>query len=82
MSSFLVMCVDPPVPSNGDYVNNGSVLTYMCEEGFVLVGNRVRYCNLTTWLFNGSDPTCEGIIAKICYGNTLYYTMYIQHCNR
>ena len=86
MSSLLVMCVDPPIPSNGGYVSNGSVLTYMCQEGFVLIGNRVRYCNLTTWMFNGSDPTCEGIlllIVAIGISNTLYNTIYIndQHCN-
>ena len=57
-------CADPPIPSNGQFNNNGSIVTYMCEEGFVLVGNRQRFCNLTTWMWNGSDPTCEGM-----YGN-------------
>lgn len=60
-------CDDPPVPSNGDFISNGTVVTYMCEERFVLVGNRQRFCNLTTWLWNGSDPICEGINMIIVY---------------
>ena len=55
-------CDDPPAPSNGDFDNNGSIVTYMCEEGFVLVGNHHRFCDFTTWTWNGSDPTCEGIV--------------------
>ena len=81
---MLVMkCDDPPVPSNGDFVSNGSIVTYMCEEGFVLIGNRQRFCNLTTWMWNGSDPTCEGICA--CHEYVLCVVFHkllycINHC--
>ena len=54
-------CDDPPEPSKGAFISNGSVVTYFCEEGFALVGNRQRFCNLTSWQWNGSDPTCEGM---------------------
>lgn len=58
-------CDDPAQLSNGGFVSNGSVVTYMCEEGFILVGNRQRFCNITTWTWNGSDPLCEGISCTI-----------------
>lgn len=60
LSSLVLKCDDPPVPSNGDFVTDGFIVTYMCEEGYILVGNRQRFCNLTTWIWNGTDPTCEG----------------------
>ena len=67
-SLLVLKCDDPPVPSNGTFISNGSVVTYFCEEGFILVGNRQRFCNLTTWLWNGSDPTCEFEGMYGCHG--------------
>ena len=66
-SLLVLKCDDPPAPSNGDFMSNGSVVTYMCEEGFVLVGNRQRFCNLTTWLWNGSDPICESMYIQLSW---------------
>jgi len=60
-----IKCDDPPIPSNGDFISNGSVVTYMCEEGYVLNGNHQRFCNMATMMWNGSDPTCEGIIVMV-----------------
>ena len=62
---FFLACVDPPTLINGSFISNGSVVTYMCEEGFALIGNRQRFCNFKTLMFNGSDPTCEGILLQI-----------------
>ena len=59
------MCNDLPIPSNGDVMSNGTMVTYMCEDGFTLIGNRQRLCNKTTYMWNGSDPTCEGIVALL-----------------
>ena len=63
--SHVRTCHDPPMPSNGSFQSDGAVLTYLCEEGFTLVGNRQRFCSKTTYTWNGSDPTCEGIVATI-----------------
>jgi len=56
-------CIDPPSPFMGiaDVINRTTVI-YMCEEGFVLIGNQYRTCNFTTWTWTGTDPTCEGIM--------------------
>ncbi len=36
----------------------GSVATFSCMDGFILVGNEERRCELAGW--TGSNPTCEG----------------------
>ena len=44
------------VDSNGTYVN--SVATFMCDEGFDLVGDRQRVCQLNgTW--SNMVPVCN-----------------------
>ena len=66
---LVLRCDDPPAPSNSNFDNNGSIVTYMCEEGFVLVSNRQRFCNFTTWIWNGSNPTCGGIVVVMGISN-------------
>ena len=37
----------------------GTVATYSCNTGYVLVGDMTRTCDgADTW--SGTDPTCEG----------------------
>ena len=44
----------------------GSVATYSCNTGFVLVGQKTRVCEdtnggtVTTGTWSGSTPNCEG----------------------
>ena len=35
----------------------GSVASFACNAGFVLIGNATRTCELTGW--SGSDPSCR-----------------------
>ncbi len=42
-----------------------TVASFVCEEGYFLVGDRTRTCIgnglTTTGTWTGSDPTCEGL---------------------
>ena len=72
-----ILCLESPAPENGTVStvhasnshNNyslGSVATFSCNVGFVLVGQTTRVCEDTnggtvaTGTWNGSVPTCEG----------------------
>ena len=50
-------------PLNGDVITNGTTLgstaSYMCGEGYLLVGNSVRMCQ-TNGTWTNSEPSCEG----------------------
>lgn len=69
----VVDCGDPGAPSNGNrsFVDTleGSVVTYSCNSGFELVGNRTQICELTpdgaSWSF--TRPQC------MCMVFTQYY---------
>lgn len=57
-------CGPAEVPSNG-YVlaksNQSTEIEYSCREGFRLVGEANRTCNLKTGQWSGSEPYCERI---------------------
>ena len=51
--------MDPPgghvdVPS----LNPGSIATYLCDEGYILVGDSSRICDETT-VWAGHEPVCQ-----------------------
>ena len=59
-----ILCPPPlPVP-NGIYLGNafqfGSIVTYSCEPGFTLLGDRNRTC-LAHRAWSGAEPTCERV---------------------
>ena len=63
-------CLEPPTPVNGDAVLSsqemsvGTMATYSCDSGYVLVGLVTRTCEdvrgeiIGTW--SGTTPACEG----------------------
>ena len=58
-----VNCGDLDDPANGQVVLNGtlfgSIATYTCDPGFILVGDVERMCQANgEW--SGTEPTCEG----------------------
>ena len=72
-----ILCLESPAPENGTVStvsasnshNNyslGSVATFSCNSGFVLVGQTTRVCEdknggtVTTGTWSGSEPICEG----------------------
>ena len=65
---ILVDCGDPGAPDNGNSnftdTREGSVVTYTCNSGFVLVGNRTQTCELTPngalWSF--TRPVCTRML--------------------
>ena len=67
------MCNEPAAPSNGSVTLSspllgvGSIATYTCDPGYVLVGQTTSACqNANTGeigVWNSSTPICEGITA-------------------
>ena len=62
LSCRKVACPDPSRPQHGDYSGSAStfdaVVTYRCDRGYKLVGERRRRCRADrTW--SGSVPACE-----------------------
>lgn len=62
-------CDFPGIVENGaasstsyDY---GSKITYTCDTGYRLVGDRERMC-MDDGKWTGSSPTCQGMISFIC----------------
>ena len=57
----LVDCDPLLPPQNGmvsfDTTSSGSLATYLCDEGFILLGSEARTCFNGTWL--STDPTCN-----------------------
>ena len=54
-------------PENGLVTINGrtfgSIATYQCDEGFILVGSETRTCQQDgEW--SDSQPTCEGQLSR------------------
>ena len=72
----LVDCGDPGTPVNGNRnftdTLEGSIVTYTCYDGFVLVGNSTQTCELTPdgafWSYD--RPQCRHMII-IIFINTL-----------
>ena len=74
--SIEILCSETPALGNGrvsitpnndsPYYGLGSVATYSCNTGFVLVGQTTRVCDdtnggtVTTGTWSRSEPTCEG----------------------
>lgn len=57
-------CGPPEVPANGyilDKANETKEVEYICHEGFRLVGEATRTCNLKTGHWSASEPFCERI---------------------
>ena len=69
-----VTCPDLPDITNGVITYNmpaprpvDTTATYVCEEGFALVGNSVRNCQEDK-TFSGEDPFCSMIRKCVCGG--------------
>ena len=58
----LIGCGDPGIPKNGARTASTftfpNTVTYSCNIGFQLVGNRRRHC-LSTGQWSGALPTCQ-----------------------
>ena len=56
--------------STGPEYGLGTVATYICDEGFALVGDETRTCVVVgagvTGEFSGAAPTCERMFQEIC----------------
>lgn len=60
-----ILCGELSDPENGNVVQArppivGSVATYTCKRGFILVGSSVRVCQLGG-TYSDQAPTCRGI---------------------
>lgn len=55
-------CVDPGALANGVRTGNdltvGSAIFYRCNDGFILMGSKVRVCQ-ENGVFSGMQPKCE-----------------------
>ena len=55
-------------PTNGqvslDETTVGSIATYTCDPGFMLIGNMERTCQ-ENGEWSGNEPTCEGHLATV-----------------
>ena len=61
---FLVDCGEPEVPLNGTVQvdgNNleGSVATYSCDAGHLLIGDTQRMCTSNDSIWSGAVPECQ-----------------------
>ena len=56
--------------STGPEYDQGTVATYICDEGFELVGDETRTCEDVgagvIGEFSGAAPTCERELLLIC----------------
>lgn len=60
----------PPANGNIHVTGDASSLTimYFCNEGYGLLGgDTVRMCTSSNPVYNGTAPTCEGIMTYIIY---------------
>ena len=59
---FTADCKDPGSPSNGarlgSNLNHGSQITFVCMEGFTLIGNSTTVCQEGNW--SHALPKCKG----------------------
>ncbi len=71
------MCSVLSNPVNGivfvDGMNmKGSIATYVCDSGYMLVGNQQRTCHGTMSNWNGTEPICE--CKSVHYINSLLFS--------
>ncbi|XP_071853893.1 sushi, von Willebrand factor type A, EGF and pentraxin domain-containing protein 1-like isoform X2 [Apostichopus japonicus] len=59
---------DPPSCSNG--FSAGSMCTYQCNAGFLLIGQTSRVCDAATSSWSGFQPTCVQIVCSSLTGIT------------
>ncbi|XP_053400600.1 CUB and sushi domain-containing protein 3-like [Mercenaria mercenaria] len=53
-------CIVPTAPANGSFtVAVDGTLTYYCDVGFVLNGDRTRTCQTNSNTWSGVEPTCD-----------------------
>jgi CUB/sushi domain-containing protein len=56
-------CGNPGVPYNGFKHGSahtyGKNVTYTCQQGYTLVGHRMRTCDQSTAKWTGSLPSCN-----------------------
>ncbi len=70
MHALEIFCLEPPTPVNGEAVwssqemSVGTMTTYSCDSGYVLVGQATRTCEdargETIGIWSGTTPICEG----------------------
>lgn len=83
-------CFPPYTPANaqivGDDFSFGANITFVCDEGYKMLGNSVRVCQ-ASGIWSGTSPTCQFIICprpepnrnvivqgtSYTYGSTLEY---------
>ena len=63
-SLILCLCVDcgpllPPLNGTVSIANSGIFATYLCDDGFILLGGHERR-NCYNGAWTDSDPTCNG----------------------
>ena len=58
-----IECEDLDDPRYGNVILTGtkvsSTATYVCDDGFLLIGNQLRKC-LSNGLWSGEEPICKG----------------------
>ena len=64
-----IFCLEAPIPVNGEVLSSqdmsvGTMTTYYCVSGYVLVGQVTRTCEdargETIGIWSGTTPICEG----------------------
>ena len=70
MQSFIVDCGDPGAPVNGarnfSSTLEDSIVSYSCNAGYKLIGNKTRVCRVTAeegalWKFDIPKCQCKGL---------------------
>ena len=61
ITNSTAVCMDLPEFSNGLITYDGTVATYECNQGFVLVGQENRTCveDSGVGVFDGVEPVCD-----------------------
>ena len=66
-------------PANGGVIVTGTTLglfaKYFCNDGFTLVGFKLRRCSHSLW--TGKEPTCKGMCSRITIRGTEISYKYI-----
>ena len=53
------MCEDPNIPINGSISSDGITVSYSCDVGYSVEGDRLRSCGNDSSGWRGTDPTCS-----------------------
>ena len=64
MHFLFLVCDQPTTPVHGNISISSDRLTisYICETGYILVGDSVRHCANDSTGWSGTDPSCSKYI--------------------